>query len=236
MLYGRFLGVYFPMRVFFPVLVFLILSLKGVSSDAVDLRKPYGRACVSVWDDATRSETVWKAGVLPGAGRSLRVHLDANGRADCCALVVAFSKAKGGLANGWKPFLVQLGSEGFEEKAVPLEPERWAWEGGNGDFEIYVVFLSSRQSEIKKLASLVENVAAGGGEESLARLQVRQLRDRVLAYGSSGVVFQGGAGGGPTKVGGTVRAVGGFTWQEEARKIPFSEEKPGVTVFRDAAE
>ena len=226
----------FYMRVFLSVFVCLFLSFQSGASDAVDPRMPYGRSCVSVYDETSHSEVEWKAGALPGAGRSIRVHLDANGKADCSVLVVAFSKAMGGLANGWKPVLVELGSEGFEEKRVPVEPERWSWESGSADFEIYVVFLSSRQPATRKLANLVEKLVAGAGEESLVKLQTRQLREQVLAFASGGMVVRGLAGSGLTKLGGTVRAVGGFSWQEAARKIPFTEEKPGVTVFRHVAE
>ena len=224
------------MRASLTLLVLLFLIFKCEASDTPDTRKAYGRACVSVRDETTRSEAVWKSGALPGAGRSLRVHLDANGKSDCSALVVAFAKATGGLANGWKPALIRLGSEGFEEKTAPAEPQRWSWESGSADFEVYVVFLSAQLPETRKLAGLVEKLQSGTAEDSLGKLQTRQLREQVLALASAGVEVKGLVGGGLTKVGGTVRSLEGFAWQQAARKIPFSEEKPGVTVFRDVGE
>jgi hypothetical protein len=82
----------------------------------------YGRTCVTVVDSKTKAESVLTADLKPAAECTVAVHLEANTAGK--AIIAAFSKIDGTLANGWLPVIVQL--EDWEEQTAPPAREPWA--------------------------------------------------------------------------------------------------------------
>ncbi|MEY5025434.1 MAG: hypothetical protein RLZZ244_962 [Verrucomicrobiota bacterium] len=204
----------------------------GISAFAVDESMPYGRVCLTVRDGAEKTEAPFEGDSKPGPGRSLQAYLDSNGKTACFAIVAAFLKSSGALANGWRPVFVDLGSDGFEEKKVPLGGERWGWERPAEAFEVFAVFIPKGAQGTEKARELVAKLQDPGAPAAVAKLQARQLREellRIAAIQTSGAAQPTGE---PVKIGGTVRGEGDFPWLKHARSISFTDGRAGLSIFR----
>ncbi len=212
----------------------LILALNTLvfPASAVDEPKPYGRVCLAVLDSSTKSEVSLSEATKPGPAHSVIAHLDAN--ADCEAVIAAFSRATGELANGWRPVLLSL--KEWDEQTAPATDESWAWLQPTAPFEVFVAFLPKGASGYEKVRDLVASLRDPQTDPAVAKLQARQLREELMKWSADDKATATRPGSAPATLGGTVRDVATFPWRNEARKLNFSETKPSVTVFRHAGK
>jgi hypothetical protein len=195
-------------------------------SQGVDKNKPYARICIAVINSTTGEEEAFKAASTPGKGKKIVAHLDAT--AKCEAVIAAFSRKSGLLANGWLPQFVQIAPQ--REVVLPKAPGAWSWEKDNGpiDFHVLVFVPGSKDgAELKTLISAMQNRQS----QAVARLQENKLRELI----GRAKIDKARAGNAPkadsTEVAGVFRMVVGFEWRDSARAVNFTADKPGALIF-----
>lgn len=195
-------------------------------SQAADKNKPHARACIAVANSATGEEEAFQAASTPGKGKKIVAHLDAN--AKCEAVIAAFNRKTGQLANGWAPQFVQIAEQ--REVVLPKAPVAWSWEKDAGPIELYVLVFapdSKDGAELKTLVSVMQNRRS----DAIEKLQTNKLRELI----GRAKIDKARAGNAPkadsTEVGGVFRMVVGFEWRDSARAVNFSADKPGALVF-----
>jgi hypothetical protein len=205
----------------------LTLAIGATGAQTIDETKPYGRTCVTVVDSKTKAESVLTADLKPAAECTVAVHLEANTAGE--AIIAAFSKIDGTLANGWLPVIVQL--EDWEEQTAPPAREPWAWVQTGKPFDVFVVFLPKGQPLAGKALGLVAKIRDGKADGATQNLQARQLREELRRWAASESAVSARPENAPTKAGVTLRGVR-FPWRDHARTTNFSAEKPGVIIYR----
>ena len=205
----------------------LALAIRLTGAQTVDETKPYGRTCVTAVDSKTKTETLLTADLQPGAEYSVIVHLDAN--MACDAIVAAFSNIDGALANGWLPVIVPL--EEWKEQTAPPAREPWAWVRTGGAFEVFVAFLPKGAPLAEKALGLLAKLREGKADGAARKLQAQQLREELRRWAASDSAVAARPESAPAPIGGGVRGAA-FLWRDYARKMNFSGEKPGVTIYR----
>lgn len=195
-------------------------------SQGVDKNKPHARVCLAVFNSASGEEEAFQAASTPGKGKKIVAHLDAN--AKCEAVIAAFSRKTGQLANSWPPQFVQIVER--REVILPKAPVAWSWEKDTGPIELYALVFapgSKDAAEIKTLVTAMQNPQS----EAVTRLQTNKLRELI----GRAKIDRARAGNTPkvdsTEVGGVFRMVVGFEWRDSARTVNFTVEKPGALVF-----
>jgi hypothetical protein len=201
-------------------------SLCLVPLQAADKNKPHARVCFAVLHSATGEEEAFQAVSSAGKGKKIVAHLDAN--ANCEAVVAAFSRKTGQLANGWRPQFVQIAEQ--REMVLPQAPSAWSWEKETGPIEVCVLVFapgSKDGAELKTLVSAMQNTQS----EAVTKLQTNKLRELI----GRAKIDKARAGNAPkadsTEVGGVLRMVVGFEWRDSARIVNLTTEKPGALVF-----
>lgn len=217
------------MRHLLPVAL-LLLGFPCSQAQSVDQTQPYGRAAVTVVQPD--GETSFDAASRPGERKSLAVYLDAN--TACVALVAAWSRKDGTLANGWRPELVELGE--WEAQRLPSKAKPWSWTEEREPFDLRVFFVAKETEGVDKLRTLLAAMAKNESDDKLAKFQERQLSEIVAPWLADRDAVATRPANAPTRIGGTVRAVdGGFAWRDFARSMNFTAQKPAVILFRHDA-
>jgi hypothetical protein len=212
--------------------LFVAVVLNGTCalafSQDVDRNKPHARICIAVFNSASGDEEAFQAASTPGKGKRIVAHLDAN--AKCEAIIAAFNRKSGQLANGWPPQFVQIAEQ--REVVVPKAPVAWSWEKETGPIELYVLVFAPGSKdgvELKTLVSAMQNLRS----DAKAKLQTNKLRELI----GRAKFDKARAGNTPTvdstEVGGVFRMVVGFEWRDSARIVNFSADKPGALVFSE---
>ena len=98
----------------------------------------------------------------------------------CEAIVAAFSKSDGTLANGWLPAIVRL--EQREEQTAPTTHEPWACVQTGDPFEVFVVFLPRGAPLAGKALGLLAKLREGKADAATQKLQARQLREELRRW------------------------------------------------------
>jgi hypothetical protein len=205
----------------------LALALGATGAQTVDETKPYGLACVTVVDSKTKNETVLTDNLKPAAQSNVRIYLEAN--TECKAIVAAFSSVEGSLANGWRPVIVSL--EEWKEQTLPSVDEPWPWVEAGRRFEVFVTFLPREMPMAAKMLGLVAKLRGGNGDAALQKLQAWQLRDELRRWAASDSAVAARPESAPAPIAGTARGVD-FPWRAHARTVNFTDEKPGVIIYR----
>jgi hypothetical protein len=198
-------------------------------SQSVDESKPYGRVCFSVMDSTTGEEEVLNAGAAPKNGKTLIAHIDAS--AKCEAVVAAFNRKNGQLANGWRPQCVELPQ--WEEMPLPKAPVTWPYVKNDEPLELYVLFFVPDSKEIGELKKLVQAMAEPKSAERLVRMQTNKLHELIGHAVSEKDRSKYLAKVETVEVGGISRG-DSFEWRKFARSVNFAPEKPGVLIFTGA--
>lgn len=195
-------------------------------SQAADKNAPHARVCIAVANSSTGEEEPFQAVSTPGKGKKIVAHLDAN--AKCEAVIAAFNRKTGKLANGWRPQFVQIAEQ--REVVLPKTPTTWSWEKEAGPIELYVLVFapgSKDGAELKTLISAMQNRQS----DAIAKLQTNKLRELI----GRAKIDRGRAGNAPkgdsAEVGGVFRVAVGFEWRDSARTVNFSADKPGAVIF-----
>jgi hypothetical protein len=212
------------------IIVLLHWSLSAAF--ALDETKPYGRVGVTVWDPKEKTEAPLNDAAHPAPGRTLRAHLDAN--TSCEAVIAAFTIGTGALANAWRPYRFDL--EAWVEKMGPPAGEAWAWSGPTEPFEVFAVLLPKGKAGAENVRDLVARLRDPKNAPAASALQARLLREELRKWSASEAPNTGLPESTPARIGGTLRAGADFPWRDHARKLNFSETRPGVTVFRHAGK
>ena len=118
------------------------------------------------------------ADLNPAAECTVTIHLEAN--MPCEAIVAAFSKSDGTLANGWLPAIVRL--EQREEQTAPTTHEPWACVQTGDPFEVFVVFLPRGAPLAGKALGLLAKLREGKADAATQKLQARQLREELRRW------------------------------------------------------
>jgi hypothetical protein len=218
----------------------LTLALAATGAQTVDETKPYGRASVTVVDSKTKKETLLMDNLKSAAESNVSIHLEANTK--CEAIVAAFSNVDGSLANGWRPVIMSL--EQWKEQTLPSVGEPWPWIQAGQPFEIFVTFLP-REMPTAAL-SLVAKLREGKGDADVQKLQAWQLREEFRRWAASDSAVAPRPESAPTPMAATVAArpesapapIAGtargvdLPWRAHARTVNFTDEKPGVIIYR----
>ena len=181
----------------------LALAIRVTGAQTIDETKPYGRTCVTAVDSKTKTEKLLTADLKPAAECTVTVHLDAN--MACEAIVAAFSKIDGTLANGWLPVIVRL--EEWKEQTAPPAHEPWAWVQTGGPFEVFVAFLPKGEPLAEKALGLLAKLREGKADAAAQKLQARQLREELRRWAASESAVAARPENAPTQVGVTMRGV-----------------------------
>lgn len=211
----------------------LLFALQLLAARAIAVDEPkrcYGRTTVTIVDAEEETEALLTETAKPKAQRSIRVYLDAN--TDCEALVVAFSKSTGALANGWRPVLLAL--ETFTAQTASSKSEYWKWTEPAEPFEIFVVFLPRGVTGTAKARDLISKLRDSNTTHSVVKLQAKSLRQELIKWADAAIPTPPMSA--PTKIIGIVRAGDEFPWRAHARTLGFSDAKPSVTIFRHAGK
>jgi len=201
-------------------------SLCLVPSQAADKNKPHARVCIAVVNSASGEEEAFQAASTAGKGKKIVAHLDATVK--CEAVVAAFNRKTGQLANSWPPQFVQMAEQ--REVVLPKAPVAWSWEKDCGPIELYALVFapgSKDGAELKTLVGAMQKVQS----ESVAKLQANKLRELI----GRAKIDKARAGNTPkvdsTEVGGVFRMAVGFEWRDSARTVNFTADKPGALIF-----
>jgi len=200
-----------------------------LSTGATDLEKPYGRACLTLFDSLSGKEELFKRSAAHKAGTTIRVHVDSS--SPCAVLLAAFTK-EGKLANAWRPELANLIEE-FDEVELPKAPAKWDWSKPSPPFDVYVCFLSPNASELEQTRKLVAAMNDPKVPEPLLAMQTNKLRElfgRITSKKEKG----NQAAVSEPEVGGSIRGSrldATFPWRQLAATINFSEGTPGLLIL-----
>jgi hypothetical protein len=211
----------------FTIAVSLTLAIGATGAQPIDETKPYGRACVTIVDYKTRAERPLTTDQKPTPGDAIAVHLEAN--TACEAIIAAFSKNGGALANGWRPLTVRL--EEWGEQTAPPAQEPWTLVETGEPFEVFVAFLPQDAPVGAKALGFASQLREGKADATAQKLQARQLREELRRWAAGESALAERPENAPTKGGVTLRGVR-FPWRDHARTMNFSGEKPGVLIYR----
>ena len=207
-----------------------IITVSGaMSARAADEEKPYGRACISIFDSLSGKEEPFKMSAPKKQGASVRAHIDSSEK---CTVLLAALTRDGKLANEWRPQLSELPGE-FEEIRLPAAPTTWDWSKPGGPFDLYVCFLAPGAKEAEEAKKLVAAMQAPKIEERLLAMQTNKLRELIGRMTNAKEKVNQAPMTEP-EVGGVFRgspldAV--FPWRQFAQSINFAEGRPGILVL-----
>jgi len=193
-------------------------------AELADLRKPYGRVCLSVI--SSQGEATFDPKADYDAGAALVVHLDAS--TPCIAVTVALDMKNGHLANGWRPQLAEL-AEGADV-VLPRKPTVWTL-ASIEPFDFYVLFLDSGASDVREIKRLIQAMQNSKTDSQLLTIQTIKLRElltRQLA--GSELSSHVAAIPLPDEVGGALRS-DEFPWRRFSVSVNFSQIQPGMLIF-----
>jgi hypothetical protein len=94
-------------------------------------------------NSATGEEEPFRATSTPGMDKKVVAHIDAN--AKCKAVIAAFGRKTGQLANGWPPQFVEVTE--WNEVLLPKAPVTWNWVKDAGPIELYVLIFAPGSKE-----------------------------------------------------------------------------------------
>jgi hypothetical protein len=121
--------------------------------------------------------------------------------------------------------------EEWQEETAPPAHEPWAWARAGEPFEVFVAFLPKGAPLAEKALGLLAKLREGKAGAAAQKLQARQLREELRRWAASESAVAARPENAPAPVGVTLRGVR-FLWREHARKMNFSGERPGVTIYR----
>jgi hypothetical protein len=118
--------------------------------------------------------------------------------------------------------------EEWKEQTLPSVGEPWPWVEAGQRFEVFVTFFPREMPTDTKM--LVDTLRAKG-KAAVQNLQAWKLREELRRWAASDSAVAPRPESAPAPIAGTARGVD-FPWRAHARTVNFTDEKPGVIIYR----